>query len=129
MPFSEYCDPHKWTSEQDRVMDSEQLFWEAFYQIQPIPSKDKVMRRVKRLSDGSKKRTAHVRLPNLKECQKVLGRLLRRNGLFCIFMEESAIPAIPSSPTSEEEQGIQTSIEEECPTVALAPPSSTNFGG
>ncbi len=121
--FLSYCDPYDWTSEQDRVMASEQLFWEAFYQVQPIPPKDKLIRRVKRLSDGSKKRTVHVRLPNLKECQKEVVRLLRRNGLFCIFMEESTIPAIPSSPSSEEVQGTHTSIDDVRPTDESAIPA------
>jgi hypothetical protein len=97
--FLSYCDPYNWTSEQDRVMDSDQLFWEAFYQVQPI--KDKLMRRIKRLSDGSKKRTVHVRLPNLLECQNRLVKLLRGKGLYCIFMEQSAIPAIPVLSNSE----------------------------
>ena len=83
--FLSYCDPYDWTSEQDRVMASEQLFWEAFYQVQPIPPKDKLIRRVKRLSDGSKKRTVHVRLPNLLECQNRLVNLLRRNVVLYLY--------------------------------------------
>ena len=125
--FLSYCDPYDWTSEQDRVMDSDQLFWEAFYQVQPI--KDKLIRRIKRLSDGSKKRTVHVRLPNLHECQNRLVTLLRGKRFFCIFMGEAAVPATPSSQSSEEVQGMHTSTIDLCPTdesAIPAIPASTN---
>ena len=82
--FLTYSKSYKWSSKQERVMESQQLFWEAFYKIQPIVNKN--IRRYKRQADGTTKRVQHIRLPKWTECQKRLSVLLKGKGIYCIFL-------------------------------------------
>jgi hypothetical protein len=52
----------------DRPATSRQIFWEGFYQIQPIASRDKIIRRIIVREDGLSIREPHIRLPNWDVC-------------------------------------------------------------
>jgi hypothetical protein len=82
--FLTYSKSYIWNSTQERVMESQQLFWGAFHKVQPIV--DKNIRLRKRQADGKTKRVQHIRLPKWTECQKRLSMLLKGKGIYCIFL-------------------------------------------